>query len=122
MVDRMLSEVLKNTRVLVETLELSVSLEDDELTLRVEIFEMISNPRHYSARIWRLEHYRIQATFPQVDGSPAHAPSDELILKEFEGIELPIEPRYYANSLAARVAFLSELEASINLLMPNASS
>ena len=108
--DRMPAETLKSTRVLVETLELTIMLEDDELILRVEIFESIKNPQHYSARVWRLEHYRIQATFPQLDGSPAHSPSDEIILKEFEGFALP-EPRHYADRLAARAAFLGELEA-----------
>ncbi|HMI86916.1 MAG TPA: hypothetical protein VK550_22635 [Polyangiaceae bacterium] len=120
MEDRTPGEVLKNTRVLVDTLELNVTLEDDELTLRVEIFETISKPRHYSVRIWRLEHYRLQATFPQLDGSPVHAQSDEIILKEFEGIELPIEPRYYADPLTARAAFLAELEAWVHSQVTNA--
>jgi hypothetical protein len=122
MEDQTGAKALKSARVLVDTLELNVVLNDDDLALRIEIFEMITNPRHYSVRVWRLEYYRIQATFPQSDGAPVHAPSDEVILKEFEGFELPSEPRYYADPLAARAAFLSELEASINLLMPSASS
>lgn len=73
------ANALKNARVLVDTLESSVALKDDDLTLRIEIFETISRPRHYSVRVWRLEYYRIQATFPQLAGAPMHAPSDEVI-------------------------------------------
>jgi hypothetical protein len=120
MEDRALDKVLKSARVLVDTLELNVALESNDLTLRVEIYETISSPKHYSMRIWRLEHYRIQATFPQLDGAPVHAPSDEIILKEFEGFESPSEPRYYANPLAARAAFLAEVQAWIDSQVTNA--
>jgi hypothetical protein len=117
------ARALASARVLVDTLELSAVLKDDDhLILRIEIFETISNPRHYSVRVWRLEHYRIQPTFPQLDGAPVHAPSDEFILKEFEGIDMPTEPRYYADPLAARAAFLAELEAWLNSVMSNTPS
>ena len=91
-------------RVLVDTIELSLAWQDEELVLRIELFESAAHARHYSARIWRLEFYRIQSTFPQADdGRPAHQPSDELIFKEFEGFESPLqEPVEFANHLAAR--------------------
>jgi len=73
--------------VLVETIQFSVAVPDDELELRVELFEALAQPRHYGARLWRIERFRIQSTFPQVDHHPAHRPSDESILKEFEGLD-----------------------------------
>lgn len=97
--------------MLVDTTELSVPIEDDELTLRIELFESVAKARHYSARIWRLEHYRIQSTFPQIaGGAPAHQPSDELILKEFEGFKSPLEePVQFTGHLAARDYVLEQL-------------
>jgi hypothetical protein len=78
------------------------STDDDDLLLRVEIREALGAPGHLSARLWRLEHYRIQATFPQTDGSPSHQPSDELILKEFAGRDSPLEnPRSFVDAVAA---------------------
>ena len=98
-------------RVLVDTVELSVPLEDDELLLRIEIFESVAQPRHYSARIWLSEFYRIQSTFPQdEDGEPAHEPSDELILKEFNWWKSPLdEPVEFPDYLAARHHLLEGL-------------
>jgi hypothetical protein len=97
--------------MLVDTVELSVPLENDELILRIELFESAAHARHYCARIWRLEHYRIQSTFPQVAGGlPAHPPSDELLLEEFEGFESPLEePVQFASHLAARDYVLEQL-------------
>ena len=62
-------------RRLIDCVELSVELgdRDDELTLRIEIFECAEPPRYYCARVWRLEMYRLQSTFPQrPPGTPRH--------------------------------------------------
>jgi hypothetical protein len=101
----------RRARVLVETLELSVPFdEDDELSLRIELFEALAPRGHFSARIWRLEYYRIQSTFPQLEGVPAHLPSDEVILKEFEGCQSPLEqPAPFPDSAAARAYVLEQL-------------
>jgi hypothetical protein len=104
--------IRERSRLLVETIELTVPLKDEELILRIELFESGVQARHYCARIWRLEYYRIQPTFPQGDDSqPAHGPSDELVLKEFEGFESPIEePVEFATQLAAREFVLEQLD------------
>ena len=101
----------QRSRVLVDTVELSLPLDDEELNLRIEIFESVAHARHYCARIWRLEFYRLQSTFPQTAaGQPAHQLSDELILKEFEGFESPLEaPVQFASCLAARDYVLEQL-------------
>ena len=102
-------------RVLVETIELSVELPEaddlDTLQLRIELFESLEAPKHFSARIWRIEFYRLQSTFPQLSsGAPSHTPSDELIMKEFEGFESPLEtPVAFADRVAARDHVLEQL-------------
>jgi hypothetical protein len=100
-------------RRLVDCVELSAQLPDgaDELTLRIEIFECAEPPRYYCARVWRLEMYRLQSTFPQLPGGvPRHRPSDELILKEFEGFHSTFEePISFPDASTARNAVLDEL-------------
>jgi hypothetical protein len=59
--------------------------------LRLEILEKVTQPGLFRARVWRIESYRLQSTFPQENGEPSHAPSDELILKDFEGFESPLQ-------------------------------
>jgi len=76
----------------VRTLELLVPLTDDDVaTLRLEILEEATQPGAFRARFWRIESYRLQSTFPQENGEPSHPPSDELILKDFEGFESPLQ-------------------------------
>lgn len=113
----MVTLLRERARILVDTVELSVHVENDELMLRIELFESVAHARHYCARIWRLEFYRIQSTFPQVAGGlPAHRPSDELILKQFEGFESPLEePVQFASHLAAREYVLEQLAQWLTL-------
>src|SRR5262245_8392408 len=66
---------------LVKTVEFNLGIAEDHLSLRLELFQDISDAQRFRARIWRLEMYRIQSTFPQneTDGQPADQPSDEYI-------------------------------------------
>lgn len=97
-------------RHLVQTLEVEVPVDDDELIVRIEIFEDLSAPGNYISRIWRLEHYRLQSTFPQNAGVPVHSPSDELILKRFEGFESSlVSPAQFTDANAAAQQVLKEL-------------
>jgi hypothetical protein len=66
---------------LAKTVEFNLEVAEDHFSLRVELFQDISNAQRFRARIWRLEVYRIQSTFPQneTDGQPADQPSDESI-------------------------------------------
>lgn len=95
-------------RLLVATVELSTVVQEEGLTLRLEIFESLTNSGWYAARVWRLEHYRLQPTFPQRQGIPAHEPSDEVILKEFEGLDTPSAAAFASLELA-RDAFLRQV-------------
>ena len=58
---------------LVKTYEFATipwSGDGEDFTFRAEVFTDLQEQNGYYARIWRLEHYRIQPTFPQEDGSP----------------------------------------------------
>ena len=91
------------TKVLAQTLEFAFDVGSDEFHLRIEIFECVDTSGCYVARVWRNEYFRIQPTFPQAQGEPMHLPSDEIILKEFEGLESPLaEPTPFPNLAAAR--------------------
>ncbi len=67
---------------LVKVVEFDVEMGDDQFAVRVELLESNAKGRHFRARIWRTEMYRIQSTFPQDESMhrPAHLPSDETIL------------------------------------------
>jgi hypothetical protein len=66
---------------LAKTVEFNLEVAEDHFSLRIELFQDISNAQRFRARIWRLEMYRIQSTFPQneTDGQPTDQPSDESI-------------------------------------------
>ncbi len=69
------------TYELVKVVECDVEIGDDQFAVRVELLQSDSDVRHFRARIWRTEMYRLQSTFPQDPSTnePAHAPSDEII-------------------------------------------
>ena len=66
---------------LAKIIEFDVEVGGDHFSLRLELFQDISDAQRFRARIWRLELYRIQSTFPQneTDGQPSDHPSDESI-------------------------------------------
>jgi hypothetical protein len=100
---------LRTAVVLLETLEVCIPLDQEDLLLRLELFQELENTDMYSARIWRLESYRLQSSFPQRGGTPAHQPSDEIILKEFEGFEALAEPVRFPSRGEARTELLRQL-------------
>lgn len=75
---------------LVRSVEMEIFLtEEDQPEVRLEIWRAVDAPDQFRWRFWRLELYQLQSTLPQVDGRPAHGPSTELILKEWESIPEP---------------------------------
>ncbi len=66
---------------LVKTIEFDMEFAEGRFSLKLELFQDVSDTRRFRARIWRLEMYRIQPTFPQkeADSQPADDPSDETI-------------------------------------------
>ena len=67
------------------TLEFDFILGDDSFPMRIDVLQDIANPNQFRCRIWKLEFYRIQPTFPQDnDGEPLPFSADELIWTDWE--------------------------------------
>jgi hypothetical protein len=60
-------------------LDINYGVEDENISIRIEILRNLKKDGFYRSRVIRSELYRIQSTFPQQDGNPKHQPSDELI-------------------------------------------
>ncbi|MBA2646605.1 MAG: hypothetical protein H0U81_07390 [Pyrinomonadaceae bacterium] len=67
---------------LVRVLELDITLGDDFIPTRIELFRDTERDDYFRCHVWELEHFRLTPTFPQ-DGSggPAHI-SDDVIMVE----------------------------------------
>ena len=70
---------------LIQTFEFDMTLGDDSWPTRVELYQATTQPNLFRCRVWQAEFYRMQSTFPQNGGFPAHAPSDELVLVDRSG-------------------------------------
>lgn len=68
---------------LVSTVEFDLSIGNQFLPTRVELFQDTERKRFFRCRMWERELHRIQSTFPQnSNGEPLHGPSDEELLVE----------------------------------------
>ncbi len=70
---------------LVKTVELDLALCDEIWPTRFEILRDTERQDFFRCRVWQLETFRIQSTFPQSGDGPSHQPSDHRILVEWEG-------------------------------------
>ncbi len=70
---------------LVKTVEVDLSLLDETWPTRIEIFRDTERRDFFRCHIWQLEYFRIQSTFPQEQGVPAHHPSDHRVMVEWDG-------------------------------------
>ena len=59
--------------------EFMLDMDDETMQLRVEVFQSASNAQAFKLRIYRLEYFRIQSTFPQNNGKPLHTRSDHKV-------------------------------------------
>lgn len=67
---------------LMRVLELDITLGDDFIPTRIELFRDTERDDHFRCHIWELEHFRLNPTFPRDDsGGPAHI-SDDVIMVE----------------------------------------
>lgn len=81
--------------------------------LRIELWQFVDDKTAYAARVWRLEHYRVQATFPQENGEPVEPVSDEVLCAE--------KPEFFSLSSPQVIRAADEHEAlqlGLNALMP----
>jgi hypothetical protein len=70
---------------LVKTVEVDLALGDEKWPTRFEILRDTERPDLFRCRISQLELFRIQSTFPQSGGKPAHEPSDHRLIVEWDG-------------------------------------
>lgn len=105
---------------LVTVLEFDLSLGDQFLPTRIELFQDTERPRQFRCRMWERELFRIQGTLPQnAKHRPNDPPSDEELLVErtwelsdkFEDFEAP-------NPKAALKLFLDSLEKYLKRVAP----
>ncbi len=84
---------------IVSVADADVQLGDEVFRLRFEISRSRKTRSQYRAHLLRAELYRIQSTFPQAKGQPAHQPSDELIWVDWSSILRGYDRAYRARSL-----------------------
>jgi hypothetical protein len=72
---------------LIDIYELDLNFGEDRFSLRIELFQSLTDPTLFRYKTWRDELFRLQSTFPQDRvGKPEHSPADEKILA---GLGLP---------------------------------
>jgi hypothetical protein len=68
--------------VLRRTLEFDTALGEDEVPIRVEIFESVDLDGHFRCLLWEREMMRLTPTFPRDhDDEPAHIADESLMLE-----------------------------------------
>ena len=103
---------------LVRTFEVDAALGVELVPLRVELFRSTKDTRRFRYRLWRLEFYRIQPSFPQEQvGLPAQTPSDEEFLVDWSAFLTGGISEFIAESVDEAVGRMaddlrSRLEAS----------
>ena len=69
---------------LLRTVEVDIEIEGDAWPVRIELYRDQEDEAHFRARVWLLETFRIQPTFPQSDeGAPQEDAGDEDVLVEW---------------------------------------
>jgi hypothetical protein len=101
---------------LVRTCEVDLEIEGDAWPVRIELYRDREDESHYRSRVWLLETFRIQPTFPQGDdGIPKDDAGDEDVLvewsynlgEEFESFNAATEEEAFAQVLAALENFVA---------------
>lgn len=79
-----MSEISSTVYELLRTLEVDLEIEGDAWPVRIELYRDREDETHFRARVWLLETFRIQPTFPQTDeGLPQDDAGDEDVLVEW---------------------------------------
>ncbi len=95
---------------LVKTVEVDLTLADEKWPTRIEIFRDTERRDFFRCHVWQLELFRLQSTFPQENGEPAHGPSDHLLMVEWNGPHIGLYEDFAAVSAeAALEKVLSDL-------------
>ena len=86
---------------LVKTVEVDLALGKETWPTRFEILRSIEQQDLFRCRVWQLEFFRLQSTFPQSDGQPAHEPSDHRVLVEWDGPHVGLYDDFLAADIEA---------------------
>jgi len=71
-----------------QTLEFDVTLGEEDIPIRIELFESVESDGHFRALFWERELIRLTPTFPQDDsGGPEHTCDDTLLLERSSILE-----------------------------------
>lgn len=89
---------------LVRTVEVDLTLDDETWPTRFEIFRDTERSDFYRCRVWQLELFRIQSSFPQEGANPAHQPSDHLLMVEWNGPHVGLYEDFVAESAEAALS------------------
>jgi len=54
----------------------------DSFVFRVEILRDLSTPRRYIAKVWRIEHYRVEPSFPRRKGRQPSLADEGLLVED----------------------------------------
>ena len=103
------------------TVEVDLEIEDDAWPVRVEIYRDDEDESNFRARVWLLETFRIQPTFPQGEtGLPQEDAADEEVLiewtynlgPEFESFHAESDAEALSIVLAALENFATQLSGN----------
>ena len=86
---------------LVKTVQVDLSLLDETWPTRIEIFRDTERSDFFRCHVWQLERFRIQSTFPQERGKPAHHHSDHLLMVDWDGPHIGLYEDFVAASVDA---------------------
>ena len=115
------TEISSTVFELVRTVEVDLEIEDDAWPVRVEIYRDDEDEANFRARVWLLETFRIQPTFPQNEaGGPQDQAADEEVLIEWTyNLEQDFESFHAESDTEALSIVLSALESFATQLSGN---
>lgn len=108
------SHVFKLVGIYEIDIDLSSLINDDKFSIRIELFQSLTDATLFRRKSWRGELFRVQSTFPQDDtGKPEHDPSDEMILTKFSQAHFMWNDFYAQDHEAALEKTIKDLGISL---------
>ncbi len=96
------------TYELKQTLEFDVTLCEDQIPIRLEVFESVESDGHFRAVFWERELVRITPTFPRDENDhPEHISDDTLLLERSATLEHTYDD-FHADTVSDAVRIVLE--------------
>jgi len=101
---------------LVKKLELDTDFNGDTYRIQLELYRHASTKRKFRCRLWRIDFYRSQPSFPQdKKGKPRHPETDEAFLVNWDFLLSKDHSLFEASSIEnALQIVMRDLEANLN--------